>query len=69
MFDPDGALCALRVRLAKESASMPATKAKRMPLPSGESLATAFRTGDSVMLIEILGTRVISPVFSISLFF
>jgi spermidine synthase len=37
-------------------------------MSSAENLATAFCTGASVMIIEILGTRVISPVFGVSLF-
>lgn len=47
---------------------MSATKATKEPLSFGESLTTAFCTGASVMIIEILGTRVISPVFGVSLF-
>lgn len=37
-------------------------------LSSRENLATAFCTGAAVMVIEILGTRVIGPVFGVSLF-
>jgi spermidine synthase len=37
-------------------------------LAKGELLATVFVTGAAVILIEILGTRVIGPVFGVSLF-
>lgn len=47
---------------------MSAAKTTTHPLSFGESLTTAFCTGASVMIIEILGTRVISPVFGVGLF-
>jgi spermidine synthase len=37
-------------------------------LPRAELLATVFATGLAVMVVEILGTRIIGPVFGVSLF-
>lgn len=47
---------------------MPVSRAPQASLSPRENLATAFCTGASVMIVEILGTRVIGPVFGVSLF-
>jgi MFS family permease len=46
----------------------PEPSADRRVVNRAELYATAFATGTAVMVIEILGTRVIGPVFGVSLF-
>jgi SAM-dependent methyltransferase len=51
-----------------EPSSATATKAALKPVGSAELYVTVFITGAMVMTIEILGTRVIGPVFGVGLF-
>jgi spermidine synthase len=46
----------------------PEASAGRFPVNRPELYATVFATGTAVMVIEILGTRVIGPVFGVGLF-
>ena len=46
----------------------PASASKRLPWVRAELFAVVFVTGAAVICVEILGTRVIGPVFGVSLF-
>jgi predicted membrane-bound spermidine synthase len=57
------------VQSAGETASVRAAKGSTSPaLSLSQLLATVFVTGAAVITIEILGTRIIGPVFGVSLF-
>lgn len=61
-------------RAPRSGAGVPATQgtpppgAKPLPIARLELYATVFATGAAVMVVEILGTRIIAPVFGVNLF-
>lgn len=53
---------------AEPAGSSAASRAAPPPLTRWESLLTVSTSGAVVMLVEIMGTRIIGPVYGVSLF-